>query len=67
MVGSDDLIEVAMEHAKQKRWISRDDIVVVLHGLTENTPGLTNVVKIIQANDHGYTSPHAAVVGLPFP
>ncbi|OQR90815.1 pyruvate kinase [Achlya hypogyna] len=55
MAGSDDqLIDVAIEHAKQQRWIANHDIVVVVHGLA---PGLSNVVKIIQAYDHGFTSP----------
>ncbi|OQS06630.1 pyruvate kinase [Thraustotheca clavata] len=57
MTGTDDLIDLAIEHAKRSKWIVSGDIVVVLHGLTEGTAGLTNVVKIIEANDHGYSSP----------
>ncbi|KAF0774998.1 hypothetical protein AaE_001302, partial [Aphanomyces astaci] len=49
--GTDDLILKAIEFAKSKGWIDDGDMVVVLHGLTEDAR--TSVVKIIQAHAHG--------------
>ncbi|ETV79315.1 pyruvate kinase [Aphanomyces astaci] len=53
--GTDDLILKAIEFAKSKGWIDDGDMVVVLHGLTEDAR--TSVVKIIQAHAHGYALP----------
>ncbi|RHY34493.1 hypothetical protein DYB32_000919 [Aphanomyces invadans] len=57
MTGTDDLILKAIEFAKARGWIDNGDMVVVLHGLTEALPGMTSVVKIIEAQPYGYASP----------
>ena len=69
MVGSEILIVKAIVHAKQQGWITNGDVIVLMHGLQDAVSGASNVVKIIEANSAGFTSPssaHFSGLQLPF-
>ncbi|TMW64851.1 hypothetical protein Poli38472_009018 [Pythium oligandrum] len=57
MVGVESLTIKAIAYAKEQGWIVNGDRIVHIHGLQDAVAGATNVVKVIQANANGFTSP----------
>ncbi|DBA01340.1 TPA: hypothetical protein N0F65_001579 [Lagenidium giganteum] len=57
MLGVDSLTIKAIAYAKEEGWIVNGDNIVLIHGLHDAVSGSTNVVKVIEANPMGFTSP----------
>lgn len=57
MLGIDSLIVKAIAYGKEQGWIANGDALVLIHGLHDAVAGATNVVKVIEANAGGYSSP----------
>jgi hypothetical protein len=57
MVGVESLTIKAIAYAKEQKWIVNGDNIVLIHGLQDAVAGATNVVKVIEANAGGFTSP----------
>ncbi|GAB9469054.1 Pyruvate kinase [Globisporangium polare] len=57
MIGTESLVIKAISYGKEQGWIENGDIIVLIHGMTDAVSGSTNVVKVIEANAHGFKSP----------
>ncbi len=57
MVGTEGLTIKAITYAKHEGWITDGDNIVLIHGQHDAVAGSTNVVKVIEANASGFTSP----------
>ncbi|RLN53808.1 hypothetical protein BBJ28_00008232 [Nothophytophthora sp. Chile5] len=69
MVGVESLTLKAISYGKELGWIANGDVIVLVHGLHDAVAGSSNVVKVIEANMQGYTSPtnfHFKGLRMPF-
>ncbi|GLD93529.1 hypothetical protein PINS_up002121 [Pythium insidiosum] len=69
MVGVESLTVKAISYGKEQGWIVNGDNIVLIHGLQDAVSGATNVVKVIEANAAGFTSPtnfHFKNLKMPF-
>lgn len=57
MIGTESLVIKAISYSKEQGWIANGDMIVLIHGMTDAVSGSTNVVKVIEANAHGFKSP----------
>lgn len=45
--GSDTIVKMFMDQAKQSKMLASGDLCVVVHGMSEETPGRTNLLKVV--------------------
>uniref|UniRef100_K3WHF1 Pyruvate kinase n=1 Tax=Globisporangium ultimum (strain ATCC 200006 / CBS 805.95 / DAOM BR144) TaxID=431595 RepID=K3WHF1_GLOUD len=57
MLGTESLVIKAISYSKEEGWVANGDIIVLIHGMQDAVSGSTNVVKVIEANAHGFKSP----------
>lgn len=57
MLGVESLTSKAIFYSKEQKWIENGDNIVLIHGVQDAVSGATNVVKVIEANPTGFSSP----------